>query len=191
MAESPASFDRVTCLPQKNASAPWGGVGSRWLTIIVWQVSYVQYLLACQKLQRSTPYNIVKNGLPWKRVFRRRHLGRRVTAFTCLRCPPWIRSNEEWYWWLHQHYYRKENNGSPCHHGLLADWQLSVPVKRTHLRGQIIGKIYKNMNNERKWIFRHHTTRLTPHLSFKDLNLNGPSNMRQTVPPRPQTSQAA
>ena len=85
--ESPASFDRVTCLPPKNASAPWGGVGSRQLTIIVWQVSYVQYLLACQKSQRSTPYNIVKSGLPWKRVFRRRHLGRRVTAVTCLRWP--------------------------------------------------------------------------------------------------------
>ena len=73
--ELPASFDRVTCLPPKNASAPWGGVGSRQLTIIVWQVSYVQYLLACQKSQWSTPYNIVKSGLPWKRVFRRRHLG--------------------------------------------------------------------------------------------------------------------
>ena len=85
--ESPASFDRVTCLPPKNASAPWGGVGSRQLTIIVWQVSYVQYLLACQKSQRSTPYNIVKSGLPWKRVFRRRHLRRRVTAVTCLRWP--------------------------------------------------------------------------------------------------------
>ena len=91
MVESPASFDRVTCLPPKNASAPWGGVGSRWLTIIVWQVSYVQYLLACQKLQRSTPYNIVKNGLPWKRVFRRRHLGRQVTAVTCLRWPTVIK----------------------------------------------------------------------------------------------------
>ena len=85
--ESPASFDRVPCLPPKNASAPWGGPGSRWLTIVIWQVSYVQYLLACQKSQRSTPYNIVKSGLPWKRVFRRRHLGRRVTAVTCLRWP--------------------------------------------------------------------------------------------------------
>ena len=72
---------------EKNASAPWGGLGWRWLTIIVWQVNYVQYLLACQKLQRSTPYNIAKNGFPWKRVFRRRHLGRRVTAVTCLRWP--------------------------------------------------------------------------------------------------------
>ena len=51
---------RVTCLPPKNASAPWGGPGSRWLTIIIWQVSYIQYLFACQKSQRSTPYNIVK-----------------------------------------------------------------------------------------------------------------------------------
>ena len=76
---------RVTRLPPKNASAPWGGPSSGWLTIIIWQVSYIQYLLACQKSQRSTPYNIVKNGLPWKRVFRRRHLGRRVTAVTCLR----------------------------------------------------------------------------------------------------------
>ena len=33
---------------------------ARWLTIIIWQVSYIQYLLACQKSQRSTPYNIVK-----------------------------------------------------------------------------------------------------------------------------------
>ena len=78
---------RVTCLPPKNASAPWGGVGSRWLTVIIWQVSYIQYLLACQKSQRSTPYNIVKCGLTWKRAFRRRHLGRRVTAATCLRWP--------------------------------------------------------------------------------------------------------
>ena len=95
--ESPASFDGVTCLPPKNASAPWGGVGSRWLTIIVQQVSWVQYLLACQKLQRPTPYNIVKNCLPWKRVFRRRHLGRRVTAVTCLRWPTvcWAPSNRQ------------------------------------------------------------------------------------------------
>ena len=92
MVESPASFDRVTCLPPKNASAPWGGPGSRWLTIVIWQVSYVQYLLACQKSQRSTPYNIVKSGLPWKRVFRRRHLGRRVTAVTCLRWPTVVRA---------------------------------------------------------------------------------------------------
>ena len=73
--------------PPKNASALWGSVGSRWLTISAWQVSYVQYLLACQKSQRCTPYNIVKSGLPWKRVFRRRHLGRRVTGVTCLRWP--------------------------------------------------------------------------------------------------------
>ena len=78
---------RVTCLPPKNASAPWGGPGSRWLTIIVRQVSYIQYLPACKKSQRSTPYNIVKSVLAWSRVFRRRHLGRRVTAVTCLRWP--------------------------------------------------------------------------------------------------------
>ena len=78
---------RVPCLPPKNASAQWGGPGSRWLTIIVRQISYIQYLLACQKSQRSTPYNIVKSVLAWSRVFRRRHLGRRVTAVTCLRWP--------------------------------------------------------------------------------------------------------
>ena len=78
---------RVTCLPPKNASAPWGGPGSRWLAIIIWQISYIRYILACQKSERSTPYNIVKSILPWKRVFRRRHLGRRVTAVTCLRWP--------------------------------------------------------------------------------------------------------
>ena len=81
---------RVTCLPPKNASAPWGGPGSRWLHNIIWQVSYIQYLLSCLKSQRSTPYNIVKSGLPWKRVFCRRHLGRRVTAVTdgppCILC---------------------------------------------------------------------------------------------------------
>ena len=78
---------RVTCLPPKNASAPWGGPGSQWLTIIIRQVNYIQYLIACQKSQRSTPYNIVKSALPRSRVFRRRHLGRRVTAVTCLRWP--------------------------------------------------------------------------------------------------------
>ena len=78
---------RVTCLPPENASAPWDGPVSRWLTIIVRQVNYIPYLLACQKLQRSTPHNIVKNGLAWSRVFHRRHLGRRVTAVTCLRWP--------------------------------------------------------------------------------------------------------
>ena len=85
--QSPASFGRVTCLPPKNASAPWGGPGSQWLTIIARQVSYIQYLLACQNSQRSTPHNIVKSALPWSRIFRRRHLGRQVTAVTCLRWP--------------------------------------------------------------------------------------------------------
>ena len=85
--QSPASFGRVTCLPPKNASAPWGGPGSPWLTTIMRQFSYIQYLLAHQTSQRSTPYNIVKSALPWSRVFGRRHLGRRVTAVTCLRWP--------------------------------------------------------------------------------------------------------
>ena len=85
--QSPTSSGRVTCLPPKNASAPWGGPGSRWLITIVRQVSYIQYLLTCQKSQRSTPHNIVKSALAWCRVFHRRHLGRRVTAVTCLRWP--------------------------------------------------------------------------------------------------------
>ena len=51
------------------------------------QVSYIQYLLACKKSPRSTPHNIVKSALLWSRIFRRRHLGRRVTALTCLRWP--------------------------------------------------------------------------------------------------------
>ena len=85
--ESPASFDRVTCLSLKNASAPWGLTVPRWPSIIISWVSYIQYLFACQKMQRSNPYNMVKSGLTWRRVFRRRHLGRRVTAVTCLRWP--------------------------------------------------------------------------------------------------------
>ena len=80
---------RVTCLPPKNASAPWGGPGLRWLTIIKWQVSYIQYPLACHKSQRSTSYNIVKNGLPWKRVFRRRHLGGGWLQSPASDGPPW------------------------------------------------------------------------------------------------------
>ena len=36
--------------------------------------------------------NIVKSVLAWSRVFRRRHLGRRVTAVTCLRWPTVILS---------------------------------------------------------------------------------------------------
>ena len=33
------------------------------------------------------PCNMVKSGLTWSRVFRRRHLGRLVTAVTRLRLP--------------------------------------------------------------------------------------------------------
>ena len=80
---------RVTCLSPKNASAPWGQTVARWPPITISRVSYIQYLLACQKSQRSNSYsyNMVKSGLTWRRVFRRRHLGRRVTAVTCLRWP--------------------------------------------------------------------------------------------------------
>ena len=78
---------RVTHLPPKNVRAPWGCAGARWSAIIVWQVSYVQYLLACQKLQRSMLYNMAKSYLTWSRIFHRRHLGRRVTAVTRLRWP--------------------------------------------------------------------------------------------------------
>ena len=51
---------RVTCLPRKNASAPCDGPGSRWLTIIIWQVSYIQYLFACQKSNDPRPKNCQK-----------------------------------------------------------------------------------------------------------------------------------
>ena len=78
---------RVTCLLLKNASAPWGQTVAQWPLITISWVSHIQYLLACRKSQRSNPYNMVKSGLKWRRVFRRRHLGRRVTAVTCLRWP--------------------------------------------------------------------------------------------------------
>ena len=89
MSHPPPSISRhqVTCLSLKNASAPWGQTVARWPLITISRVSYIQYLLACQKSQRSNPYNMVKSGLTWRRVFRRRHLGRRVTAVTCLRWP--------------------------------------------------------------------------------------------------------
>ena len=45
-------------LPPKNASAPLGCSGAGWLAIIIWRVRYIQYLLACQKLQRSMAYNM-------------------------------------------------------------------------------------------------------------------------------------
>ena len=58
---------RVTRLPPKNASAPSVSPGARWPAIIVSQVRYIQYLLACQQLQRSMPYNMVKSDLTWSR----------------------------------------------------------------------------------------------------------------------------
>ena len=78
--ESPASRRKMRVLRE---AVP----GLRWLTIIMRQVSYIQYHLACKTSQRSTSYNIVKSVLAWTRVFRRRHLGRRVTAVTCPRWP--------------------------------------------------------------------------------------------------------
>ena len=62
--ELSASYDRVTRLPPKNAGAPSGCSGPGRLAIIIWQVRYIQYLLTCQKLQRSMPYNIAKMALP-------------------------------------------------------------------------------------------------------------------------------
>ena len=67
---------RVTRLPPKNASAPWGCAGAWWPAIIIWRVRYIQYLLTCQKLQTSMLYNMAKSDLTWSWVFRRRHLGR-------------------------------------------------------------------------------------------------------------------
>ena len=46
--QSPASFGRVTCLPPKNASAPWSAPGSRWP-------------LLCDKLAISKTYLHAKN----------------------------------------------------------------------------------------------------------------------------------
>ena len=48
---------------------------------------HIDNYIACQKSQRSVSCNMVKSDLSWSRVFRRRHLGRRVTAVTRLRWP--------------------------------------------------------------------------------------------------------
>ena len=85
--QSPASFDQVTRLSPKDTSAPLGYPDRRWPSISVSQVSAIQYLFACQISQRSMSCNMVKSGLTWSRVFHHRHLGRRVTAVTCLRWP--------------------------------------------------------------------------------------------------------
>ena len=85
--QSPASFNEVTRLPPENTSAPLGHSDAWWSTINVSQVSSIPYLFACKKSERPMSCNMVKSGFTWSRVFRRRHLGRRVTAVTCLRWP--------------------------------------------------------------------------------------------------------
>ena len=62
--QSPASFDQVTCLPPKNASAPLRYPDARWSDIPVPQVSPIRYMFACQKSQRSMPCNMVKVASP-------------------------------------------------------------------------------------------------------------------------------
>ena len=78
--QSPAPFNQVTRLPSKNASAPQGYPDARSPDIPVPQVSPIRYMFTCQKSQRSMLCNMVISGLTLSRVFRRRHLGRRVTA---------------------------------------------------------------------------------------------------------------
>ena len=70
--QSPASFDQVTRLPPENASAPLDRSDAWCPNITVSQVSTNQHRSACQKSQRSTSCNMVKSGLTWSRVFRRR-----------------------------------------------------------------------------------------------------------------------
>ena len=82
--KSLASFDQVTRLPPKNASAPLGYPDARWPAISVLQVSPTQYIFACQIPERSMPCNMVKSGFVWSRLFHRRHFGRRVTAVPVL-----------------------------------------------------------------------------------------------------------
>ena len=92
--ESPASEPSVTCLfqlshppPAEKYECPLGHSDTWWPNITVSQVSPIQYLFACQNSQRSMSSNMVKSGLIWGRVFRRCHLGRRVTAVTRPRWP--------------------------------------------------------------------------------------------------------
>ena len=80
--QSHTSFDQVTHLWPKNASALLGYPDARWPANSVSQVSHTQYLFACQKLQRSMPCNMLKNSLDLSRGFRSRHLGRRVAHVT-------------------------------------------------------------------------------------------------------------
>ena len=53
--QSLASFDQVTRLPPKNASAPLGYPDVQWPDIPAPQVSPIRYMFACQKSQRSMP----------------------------------------------------------------------------------------------------------------------------------------
>ena len=87
--QSPASFNVAPSSHLPPAEKCECSVRRSWLAVTAhyYMTSYIQYILSCLKSQRSTPYNIAKSGLPWKRVFRRRHLGRRVAAVTCLRWP--------------------------------------------------------------------------------------------------------
>ena len=51
--QSPASFNEAPSShppPAEKVSALSGCTGARWLAIIVWQVRYIQYLLACQNI---------------------------------------------------------------------------------------------------------------------------------------------
>ena len=79
--ESPASHQKTWVLRQAVLACTW------WPAVIVWQVSYIQYLPAWQKLQRSVLCNMVKSDLTWSLVFRHHHLWRRVSAVTCLWWP--------------------------------------------------------------------------------------------------------
>ena len=47
-----------TASRRKNAIGPCSGPGSRWLTTIVRQVSYIQYLLACQNHNDLRPITL-------------------------------------------------------------------------------------------------------------------------------------
>ena len=83
--QSPASFDQVTRLPPEMLASRYTILRRNDQTLLYHMLSI--YLFACQKSQRSMSCNMVKSSLTWSRVFHCRHLGRRVTAVTRLRCP--------------------------------------------------------------------------------------------------------